>query len=30
LVSTLINVVGGSCKWQDMLRENQIKNVKKA
>ncbi|CAJ2647832.1 unnamed protein product [Trifolium pratense] len=29
-VSNLINVVGGSCKRQDMLRENQIKNVKKA
>jgi hypothetical protein len=29
-VSTLINVVAGYCKRQDMLPENQIKNVKKA
>ncbi|XP_058753516.1 uncharacterized protein LOC131626697 [Vicia villosa] len=30
LVSTLINVVGGSCKRQDMLRERQIENIREA
>ncbi|KAH1240684.1 Zinc finger MYM-type protein 1 [Glycine max] len=30
LVSTLLNVVGGSCKRHDMLREKQINYVRKA